>query len=389
MVHRSSQGNGGASPLSRERLSDLIGQIYDCTFNPGLWPEVIHAVGDVTNCFAGMIVVADLQGSQLRLAQQWNYAPAWLARQQDHEAEVTELWKKFLASHPHLDEPASTRRDLPETYDTRYYAEWGRPQGIIDTLHLVVLRQPHRLGEFGLSRHESQGLVTDEDIARLRLLAPHIRRAVTISDLLDMQSFERQAFGATLDSLAISVVIVADAGRILHANDAARHMLDAGSPVLQAGGCLAARDPRATQELLRAIALAQADEATIGAAGIGVPLVQADMTAAVAHVLPLARGDIRMRIAPQAIAAVFIVPGGSASPADLSTVARIFGLTPAETRQLEYLLAGATLNEAAAALGVSAATARTHREHLFAKTSVSRRADLVALVERLVPPVRR
>jgi DNA-binding CsgD family transcriptional regulator len=51
-------------------------------------------------------------------------------------------------------------------------------------------------------------------------------------------------------------------------------------------------------------------------------------------------------------------------------------------------MAGATLRDAAAALQVSEATAKTHREHIFAKVGVSRQADLVALVRRLVPPIR-
>jgi DNA-binding CsgD family transcriptional regulator len=83
------------------------------------------------------------------------------------------------------------------------------------------------------------------------------------------------------------------------------------------------------------------------------------------------------------------VTPSAASPADFGTVARIFSLTPAEARLLQQLVAGASLTEAASALGVTEATARTHRNHIFTKTGVSRRTDLLALVGRLVPPVRR
>lgn len=204
-----------------------------------------------------------------------------------------------------------------------------------------------------------------------------------------MKSLERQALGAALDNFAAGVVIVAGKGRILHANEAAREMLDRGSPVVSAGGCLAALNADVTKELLKAIALAHGDEATIGAAGIGMPLLAEDMTAATAHVLPLARGDLRTRLVPHATAAIFIVPAGTPLATDLTTVAGLFRLTPAETRHLDQLIAGATLAEAAATLGVSEATTRTHREHIFAKTGVSRRGHLVALVERLVPLVRR
>jgi DNA-binding CsgD family transcriptional regulator len=273
--------------------------------------------------------------------------------------------------------------------NNRYTREMLRPFGYFDSIHLFLMKSEGRYAELGLTRHESAGLVTDGDLEVARLLLPHVRRAVTISDLIDMKSLERQALGATLDSIAIGVAIVAGEGRILHTNEAASHMIEAGSPILASNGRLAALHPDVTNELRRAIALAQADEARIGAAGIGVPLVHRDMTAATAHVLPLARGDLRTRLVPQATAAIFIVPAGAPLPVDLGTVARIFGLTPTEARHLEQLIAGTTLAEGAATLGVSLATARTHREHIFEKTGVSRRSDLVALVERLLPPVRR
>jgi DNA-binding CsgD family transcriptional regulator len=199
-----------------------------------------------------------------------------------------------------------------------------------------------------------------------------------------------EALGSTLDSIVMGVIIVADQGRILHTNQAAQRMLDARSPIVSLGGCLGALQAELTKELRRAIAAAQADASLIGAAGIGVPLVDKNMTAATAHVLPLARGDRPARRSnAETAAAVFVTPASTASPADVGTVARIFSLTPAEVRLLQLLVSGASLMEAAAALGITEATARTHRNHIFTKTGVSRRTDLLALVGRLVPPIRR
>ena len=204
------------------------------------------------------------------------------------------------------------------------------------------------------------------------------------------KSYLFEALGSTLDSIVMGVIIVADQGRILHTNQAAQRMLDARSPIVSLGGCLGALQAELTKELQRAIAAAQADASLIGAAGIGVPLVDKNMTAATAHVLPLARGDQPARRSnAETAAAVFVTPASTASPADVGTVARIFSLTPAEVRLLQLLVSGASLMEAAAALGITEATARTHRNHIFTKTGVSRRTDLLALVGRLVPPIRR
>ena len=195
------------------------------------------------------------------------------------------------------------------------------------------------------------------------------------------------ALGTTLDSLAAGVVIVADRAQILHANEAAKRMLDIRSPILSLGGCLAGLQAETTRELRNAIAASASACSSIGAAGIGVPLVEKDMSAATAHVLPLGRGR-SLAPASGASAAVFVTRVES-PPVDVGIVSRIFGFTPAETRLLKQLMVGASLNEAAAALGISVATAKTHRNHIFMKAGVSRRTDLLALIGRLLPPIRR
>ena len=206
---------------------------------------------------------------------------------------------------------------------------------------------------------------------------------------LAVEAYLTEALGTTLDKLAVGVIIVTEDARILHANAAARHMLEARSPVVSVGGCLGALDAELTKELRRAITLVRTDAAHIGGSGIGVPLTDKDMTAAAAHVLPLARRDAREGGGTTSAAVVFVARANMMPPADIGTVARIYGLTPAETRVLQHLMAGASLAEAATALGVSETTAKTHRNHIFLKTGVSRRTDLFALIARLVPPIRR
>ena len=85
-------------------------------------------------------------------------------------------------------------------------------------------------------------------------------------------------------------------------------------------------------------------------------------------------------------------PPDEQNGADATTAA--YDLTPAETRVLAGLLAGRTLAETAVALGIAASTAKTHLDHIFAKTDVTRQADLMRLASARssdtmrVPPAR-
>ncbi len=203
-----------------------------------------------------------------------------------------------------------------------------------------------------------------------------------------VNSFLFEALSGVLDNLVTGVLLVADQGRILHANLAAQDMIMARSPILSLGGCLCALQAERTKQLRLAIATVQANHAAIGAAGIGIPIIDKTGVPATAHVVPLIAKP-RATHSKSAPVGVFVMPGNAIVAIDVCTVAQCFNLTRAEARLLQQLVCGASLHEAAEALGIAEATARTHRNHSFIKTGVSRRSDLQLLVGRLVPPIRR
>ncbi len=61
-------------------------------------------------------------------------------------------------------------------------------------------------------------------------------------------------------------------------------------------------------------------------------------------------------------------------------LARAFGLTGAEARFAVRIGSGASLPEAADALGIARSTAKTHLARVFDKTDVRRQAELVRLL---------
>jgi len=97
-------------------------------------------------------------------------------------------------------------------------------------------------------------------------------------------------------------------------------------------------------------------------------------------------GELRTRLQPEAVAAVFV--GAHADKQDgAELMAATYGLTPAETRVLTSLLAGRTLAQTAKALGIAPNTAKTHLTSIFSKTGVTRQADLMRLGHEIVPPI--
>jgi DNA-binding CsgD family transcriptional regulator/PAS domain-containing protein len=376
-----------------DRLSDLIGAIYDCAVAPDRWPDALRQLCEALDGVASQLYLLDLETGHHSFATGWGEPPeATRALVERYQGPSSDWQRQALAARPadaDPDEPFVLRR-LPhaaELVESDFFKGWAGALGYCDAITSVVLQEQGRVGLVGVARHRDVGVATDREIALMRLLTPHLRRAVAIGDLLDMRALEAEALRETVDGLAVGISVVAADGAILHANAAARAMMAGEGPLRADRGRLAARRSDATSELLAAIGAAERDETRLGARGIGVVLASPARaeSPAVAHVLPLTGGALRPGLVPRAAAAVFVSPPLAATP--VATAARALALTPAETRLLEHLVAGETLAEAAARIGVAETTAKAQLRSIFDKAGVRRQAELIALVARLSPPL--
>jgi hypothetical protein len=130
-----------------------------------------------------------------------------------------------------------------------YFQEWQNPAGTVDFMVFFLMHEPMHLSTFSVGRNERQGLITELEIEFGKLLLPHLRRAVTISNLLDIRTIEGTRMAETLDALRCAVLLTNEHGTILHANHSAEHMLDKGGPIQSAQGVLQATAPSAASEL--------------------------------------------------------------------------------------------------------------------------------------------
>ncbi len=331
--------------------------------------------------------LTDLRQDRILLNRTLGFEPYQIERHSKHLPEIHATLGESLASRPSLDEPHVASRHLTAAHieTSPFWQEWVKPNGIVDMMTLFLMHTPMHFSLFGVVRDERQGIITEREIELGKLLLPHLRRAVTISKVLDVRIIEAARMAEALNALRCGVVLTNEHGTILHANRAAEHMLRDRGPIQSAHGILQATAPSAASELRSALALAASNEAGIGKTGLAIRLTEPDVPPIFAHVLPLTGSDFRTRLQPAAVAAVFIgAPPDAQDGAD--AMAGAFGLTSAETRLLASLFAGRTLAETAATLGIAGTTAKTHLEHIFLKTGVTRQAELMRLWTGLISP---
>ena len=373
--------------ISPQALSQLIGSIYDCALDPDHWEQTLGELKHAFGSEGAALALMDRRRGSTLLSRYVGHA-GWDFRELEakHSPEIVGMLSRFILEiQP--DEPHVASR-LFLSSPTPFFQRELKPKGFVDVMTCFLTHTPAHLSFVGLSRLEDQGVFAEREIALGGLLMPHLRRSVAISGLLDARAVEAARMAETLDAFKCGVVLADRRNAILHANRAAERMMRHGGPIQSARGVLHASMASATRELRSAISLASEDEASLGKTGLAVRLNQDGEPARYAHVLPLAGGELRARLKPEAAAAVFVeAPADEAEGAE--AMAAAFPLTLAETRLVEHLLAGRNLKESAAALGVATTTAKTHLEAIFRKTGAKRQAQLVRLAASVTPAASR
>jgi len=372
---------------SPEKISELVGQIYDCVLDPDNWESVLAAVCEEFSF--GSAILGLLRGLDKKPICQYAVGvdPEWLARIPDYAPDMFALWggAERMVGFP-VDEPIvnSQAMDRALVKDNRYFKEW-EARGMVDAVVTFIAKDSVLLGSVGLNRHQAAGPIRTEEVNGLRLLAPHFRRAMTISNMFDMKSIEAATFGSALDSFAFGIILVDERLGIVHANRAAADVLKSADSIRSDKGRVNLPDSSASAALQRAVAQAARDEAGLGPMGIGIPARQ-DGDPRVIHVLPLRRDTVRGGLAQRAAAALFIAPAASPPQTPIDALALIYDLTPAEARIFEMIAAGGTQAAIGRTLGIAPSTVKTHLLHLFEKTGSRRQADLIKLAANLSSP---
>ena len=372
----------------KTHLSALIGSIYDAVLEPALWTGVVERAGK----FVGGVGASIFRQDSVRKIGNSYYHSGIDPRFERLYFEKYIKFDPLSAAYLTLKvgDVSSSSIIIPpaEFFETRFYREWARPQGLVDNVFAILERSPTSIAAFIVFRHERDGLADDDARQLLGLIAPHLRRAVLIGKVIDLRTIEAATFADTLDGLNAGIFLVDATGLIVHANVAGHGILAVGDILRSFAGRLVAHDQQVDEVLRDAFKATEHGDAAIGTKGIAVPLIARDGERHVAHILPLTSGARRRaELAIAATAALFVQKAALEIPSRPEAIAKAYKLTPTELRVLLTLVEVGGGPEVAEVLGIADGTVKTHLSHLFQKTGVKHQVDLVRLVAGFSSPI--
>jgi DNA-binding CsgD family transcriptional regulator len=359
----------------------LIDRIYECSFVPELWPDVLDELAKIATARAGFLFLSNGDIHHFAASSEIGtevmtplVESGWVAR--------SERFVRFLAArHSGFFSDSELYTDEEKTTDP-FYRDILFPRGLGRAVGTTVPLPTGDRFAVNLERENARGPVEASAIQRLDELRPHIARSAFMAARLQLE--RARATVEALSLVRLPALVFDERGKVLAANQSiealTRHIH------WRARDYVSLKD-RAADKLLRgAIATIDSED---GPSVRSFPARGPDETMVV-HVIPfrLSARDIFVRCA--GVLALTPVTLPQAPPVEL--VQSLFDLTPAEARVARSLASGKTVDDIAADRTISPNTIRTQIRGLLEKTGCTRQVDVVALLTgissaRLIDPI--
>ena len=373
--------------LDQSTLLALIDGAYSAAEDATCWEPLLkslsEAVGGTSACLIShdlvssgtAVVMAGLHPDVVPLYNEhyhsvdaWALAPdtPWLARK-----------------YPTLEDDAVLlRTNLRKTEFYPYLLQYGISRMMHTTLRVAAQRVTSGLSIY---RREADAGFCGAETRFLTALAPHLARALRLSDVLTGAAVQRDTALGALDALPLGVLLVTGEGHVLHANSAAAAILAVRDGLVLDRSLLTAAAPRLTSLIRRHCA-----ECAKTTTGNGL-----NVGGAISLPRPSGARDLQLLVSPvrrtqalglrhDRVAAIVFVSDRDREPLSNARVLQmLYGLTPAESTVAVLLAAGRSVAEISETCQYTRQTVQWYSKQILSKTGCRSRA---ALVRELAKP---
>lgn len=264
---------------------------------------------------------------------------------------------------------------------SEYYQHYLQPAGIGYILGADTIEPDGMLARVRACRLEQEDDFNERDKQLLCLLLPHLRRAIELHAKLNRMRSERNLYANAVSSFSVGSVILDAQAKVLTTNAVADEILAEKDGITLQHGKLVIDSRDETQQLKSLLSAVKENNSQPSAhiaqaMRIRRPSGKQDLGLVIRQV-PLSQWSEGQ--ASPAIA-IFLSDPERHTDTSQEVITQLFNLTNAEASLTLLLAKGLSINEASDELSVSPHTARSQLKAIFAKTGVSRQAELVRLV---------
>jgi DNA-binding CsgD family transcriptional regulator/PAS domain-containing protein len=374
----------GASMLpSKERLSKLLGSLYDAAANADLWDVFLKDLVDLMHANAAGLLMHNFRGNRHSVLQQFGLDPNDVRVYYDQTSESTDIWTARARSVIQTGWTGISE-DLcaaDELRSSEFYNECLRKLNIFHGIFGVIHQGDPFLANISVYRSARRAGFEPAQLEILNFFMPHLHRAFQLHfQLADLRS-RNESLERALDMLPSSLLIFDAEGKVLFANRSATDLLSIRDGLLSKRERLRAEQSEQSAVLETIIRKATAAGIGKGVTDGGTAFISRKSGPPLRIVVMPIRG-LNLNGQDSAAAVAFVIDPAQRIRPRIEILRLLFGLTPAECRLALLLGDGKSLSEVSQEIGVSRNTVKTQSASIYAKTSTSRQSQLVRLLSQ-------
>ncbi len=269
-------------------------------------------------------------------------------------------------------------------FNSDFYNDWQKPAGYADSMAISLARRQGQFVMLSIPRDFNAGLYSRDELSGVYPYVPHLVRAFNIWLRLNLAEAETGWVSEAIDQTAQGLIILGEDRVILYANKGGERVLSGKNQLRRVNFRLRAQEDHIADRLDGILRLFESGEALdTEEYGMAIPRGEgrSPLFLRVQPPLGLRPGQKSFGL-PKAVAFLHVVDPDERSIGSLQAFGEGYNLTGGELRFMEVLTRLESIIEAARTLGISEATARSHMQHIYAKTAADNLPALLAKVYR-------
>lgn len=370
----------------------LVSKIYESAADPLCWDDFLADVARVSRSTIAALAYNDGRRHEHFVSAQFGIAPEHQRLYAEHYGAVDE-WTRGAPGVARTGWVGTGHMLVPDSAFARseFYNDFLRHSD--DAFHqcsAVLSQQGSAWGTVALVRPRKAGPFAESDLRLLRVLLPHLQRAMQLHQRFVDLRRQSNILESALDLVAAAILFIDASGHVIAANRSADALLKRGDSLLSTHDGLRAASPRESTQLRQLIRTSALTGNGKGLFHGGVMEISRE---APRPPLALLVAPIRTafpRLTPhRPVAVVFVTDPEQEVKPSSEILRRLYGVTPAEFEVAALLAQGCSVRQAAEIQRVTVATVRSQLKSIFRKTNVSSQSQLVRLLMLMPPAVSR
>lgn len=371
--------------LSNELL-DLVGLIYDASYQQDLWCDVLRRITKITCSSSAALIYHDSAFQKASFMHSYglpeNVIKSYLGEYIQLDPFVDLIVKKLPRGKVSADDRVLKNREQLRQLAPVFHDDIMVRYDLYHIGGAGLLVDEDRMAAIAIQRREELGPWTDEELATLEKLTPHLQRAFRIHREFTRFGIQEYVMYSMLDQLVLGLMLLDRAGNVVYNNPAAEKILGIHPGIEKRQNKLEITDNISANKLHEAINLAAAFEAYPSKRSSVMALRQ-DGSCYPLLILITPVSDLHQHyrlMEETACVAVFLSDTGNPLPISIDALEEVYGLTRSEAEVALSLANGMNLEDISKAKQRSTETIRTQLKAVLRKTKTKNQADLVRLL---------